>query len=133
MLLSNNQRRKERQCYLRELSRSLNSQRISLDQNFHTTMQLSTMSDNKLRAALVFRLSSSSLSALESGGAATLIAQYDHGGGGVEKNYADAVGLVIRSDPPRNVSEEGTLGGYKIVQSDMHQIVYGADTDGLCE
>jgi hypothetical protein len=93
------------------------------------------MSDNKLRAALVFRLSSS-LSALESGGAATLIAQYDHGGGvggGVEKNYADAVGLVIRSDPPRNVSEEGTLGGYKIVQSDMHQIVYGADTDGLCE
>jgi hypothetical protein len=98
-------------------------------------MQLSTMSDNKLRAALVFRLSSSSLSALESGGAATIIAQYDHGGGvgGVEKNYADAVGLVIRSDPPRNVSEEGTLGGYKIVQSDMHQIVYGADTDGLCE
>lgn len=98
-------------------------------------MQLSTMSDNKLRAALVFRLSSSSsLSELESGsdGAATLIAQYDHGVG-VEKNYADAVGLVIRSDPPRGVSEEGTMGGYKILQSDMHQIVYGADTDGLCE
>ena len=101
-------------------------------------MQLSTMSDNKLRAALVFRLSSSSsssMSELESGGdgAATLIAQYDHGGGASEKNYADAVGLVIRADPPRGVSEEGTMGGYKIVQSDMHQIVYGADTDGLCE
>jgi len=96
-------------------------------------MQLSTVSDNKLRAALVFRLSSPELES-GSNGAATLIAQYDHGGGGAsEKNYADAVGLVIRSDPPRGASEEGTMGGYKIVQSDMHQIVYGADTDGLCE
>lgn len=100
------------------------------------------MSDNKLRCALVFRL--------ESGPpvSATLLAKYDHasqyethGGtsadsgtlyGGRDKNYADAVGMVVGNDPPGKSQEPGVLGGFKVVQSEVHQVVYGADTDGLC-
>ena len=101
----------------------------------------STMSDNKLRAALVFRLTSSSDSGGGDGiamtnlspGPVTLLAKYDHASDGKEKNYADAVGMVVGGDPPRGISEEGAIGGFKIVQSDMHQIIYGADTQGLCE
>lgn len=37
------------------------------------------------------------------------------------------------NDPPNGVGEEGVIGGFKVVGSDMHQIVYGADSDGLCE
>jgi len=73
----------------------------------------------------------------------TLLAKYDHAsdyesssGGGLygdkEKNYADAVGLVVGGDPPGGVSEEGCVGGFKFVQSDMHQVVYGADSEGMC-
>lgn len=93
------------------------------------------MSDNKLRCALVYRLDS------EEG--CTLLAKYDHasdyeGGGSAlygdrDKNYAEAVGMVVGNDPPSGVSEEGVLGGFKVVKSDMHQVVYGADCDGLCE
>jgi len=115
------------------------------------------MSDNKLRCVLVFRLEGnrSSHGDAESGdgiglanlspGNPNLLAKYDHasdydshagstGGlyGDKEKNYADAVGLVVGGDPPGGVSEEGTIGGFKYVQSDMHQVVYGADSDGLC-
>ena len=119
------------------------------------------MGDNKLRCALVFRLegggagrvgdaeSGEGISLAQRGGAATpnLLAKYDHaseydahagaapGGlyGDREKNYADAVGLVVGGDPPGGVGEEGVLGGFKYVQSDLHQVVYGADADGLCE
>ncbi len=90
------------------------------------------MSDNKLRSALVFRLSSSS----ESGrgdGPVTLLAKYDHASDGKDKNYSDAVGMVVGGDPPQGISEEGAIGGFKIVQSDTHQIIYGADTQGLCK
>lgn len=82
-------------------------------------------------------------------GPVTLLAKYDHAseyegsaaaaaaGGGLygdrEKNYADAVAMVISSDPPRGITEENTMGGFKIVQSDMHQVIYGADSRGLCE
>jgi len=118
------------------------------------------MGDNKLRCALVFRLegggagrvgdaeSGEGISLAQRGGAATpnLLAKYDHaseydahagaapGGlyGDREKNYADAVGLVVGGDPPGGVGEEGVLGGFKYVQSDLHQVVYGADADGLC-
>ena len=76
-----------------------------------------------------------------------MIAKYDHasqyettGGtdqgtlyGGRDKNYADAVGKIIGSDPPSGLSEAGKIGGFKIVQSDVHQVVYGSDTDGICK
>jgi len=95
------------------------------------------MADNKLRCALVYRL--------ENGGNAVCVAKYDyagqyetHGGGasslygGRDKSYSDAVAGVISNDPPSGLSSAGTLGGFKVVQSDQHQIVYGADIDGLC-
>lgn len=95
------------------------------------------MTDNKLRCALVYRL--------ESSGTAVCVAKFDyagqyesHGGansslyGGRDKSYAEAVAGVISNDPPSGLSQPGTLGGFKVVQSDQHQIVYGADVDGLC-
>mmetsp|Transcript_5295 Transcript_5295/g.15405 ORF Transcript_5295/g.15405 Transcript_5295/m.15405 type:complete len:254 (+) Transcript_5295:76-837(+) len=95
------------------------------------------MSDNTLRCALIYRV--------ESGGIAVCIAKYDHAGqyethggadstlyGGHDKSYAEAVAGVISNDPPTGLSQSGTLGGFKVVQSDQHQIVYGADIDGLC-
>jgi len=95
------------------------------------------MADNKLRCALVYRI--------ESGGDAVCIAKYDHAGqyethggadsslyGGRDKSYAEAVGGVVSNDPPSGLSQSSTLGGFKVVQSDQHQIVYGADIDGLC-
>ena len=117
------------------------------------------MSDNKLRCILVYRLDASkTASSSESGdgialsnlshapgGPVTLLAKYDHasdydshaGSGGLygdkEKDYASAVGMVVGKEPPGSVSEEGIIGGFKIVESDMHQVVFGADSDGLCE
>mmetsp|Transcript_22283 Transcript_22283/g.52459 ORF Transcript_22283/g.52459 Transcript_22283/m.52459 type:complete len:251 (-) Transcript_22283:3977-4729(-) len=95
------------------------------------------MSDTKLRCALVFRL--------EGGGKAVCVAKYDHVGqyethggadsslyGSKDKSYAEAVSGVVSGDPPSGLSQSGTLGGFKVVQSDQHQVVYGADTDGLC-
>mmetsp|Transcript_14747 Transcript_14747/g.22176 ORF Transcript_14747/g.22176 Transcript_14747/m.22176 type:complete len:282 (-) Transcript_14747:2755-3600(-) len=110
------------------------------------------MSDNKLRCALVYRLESSGPSdSGESGialsnlsGNCTLLAKYDHasdyegsgGGGGLygdrDKNYAEAVGMVVGNDPPSGLGEEGVIGGFKICISDAHQVIYGADSDGLC-
>ena len=111
------------------------------------------MSDNKLRCALVYRLESTGTTSADSPGESgtannnvTLLAKYDHasdyegtsgssGGlyGDREKNYAEAVGLVVGNDPPSGVGEEGVLGGFKVVMSDMHQVIYGADSEGLCE
>jgi len=95
------------------------------------------MSDNKLRCALIYRI--------ETDGNAVCIAKYDyagqyetHGGadsslyGGRDKSYAEAVGGVVSNDPPSGLAQNATLGGFKVVQSDQHQIVYGADIDGLC-
>lgn len=96
------------------------------------------MSDQKLRCALVYRL--------EAGGTVNL-AKYDHasqyethGGtddgalyGGKDKSYAEAVARVIENDPPSGLSESGSIGGFKVVQSDQHQVVYGADSDGVCK
>lgn len=85
------------------------------------------MSDNTLRCALVYRL--------ESSGDPVLLAKYDHESAYEDRNssYSDAVGMVVGSDPPGAVAEEGVVGGFKVVQSDMHQIVYGSDSEGLCE
>jgi hypothetical protein len=93
------------------------------------------MADTKLRCALVYRLE----------GDPIVLSRFDHasqyethGGtdqgtlyGGRDKNYADAVGKIIGSDPPTGLSEAGKIGGFKIVQSDVHQVVYGSDTDGI--
>merc|ERR1711862_475626 len=43
-----------------------------------------------------------------------------------------AVGAVIKSDPPGKVNDSSKIGGFKVVQSDVHQIVYGADNEGIC-
>lgn len=93
------------------------------------------MSDNKLRCALVFRL--------EGGGKAVCVAKYDHAGsyegsGGLSSSserdqaFSDAVSGVISNDPPSGLSADGKIGGFKVVQSDVHQVTYGADKDGLC-
>jgi hypothetical protein len=97
-----------------------------------------TMSDNKVRCALVYRL--------EGGGNAVCLAKYDHAGqyethggadsslyGGRDKAFSDAVSGVISNDPPAGVSESGTIGGFKVVQSDEHQVTYGSDKDGICK
>ena len=96
------------------------------------------MSDNKLRCALVFRIGS--------GGQAVCIAKYDHAGqyethggadsslyGGRDQAFSEAVAGIISNDPPTGLSESGKIGGFKVVQSDQHQVTYGCDTDGLCK
>ena len=93
------------------------------------------MADAKLRCALVYRIS---------GSKATTIAKYDHAGqyethagadstlyGGRDKKFADAVAGVIENDAPS--STDDSIGGFKVVQSDQHQVVYGADKDGICK
>lgn len=72
-----------------------------------------------------------------------MLAKYDHAGkatsdggtlyGARDKNFADAVAVVIKNDPPSSVSDAGVIGGFKVVTSDMHQVIYGADDKGLCK
>lgn len=99
------------------------------------------MSDDKIRCALVFRVDASAGAAI----AVSSLAKYDfitdyeaHAGSATEGalyagrgNYADAVSMVIKNDPPGG-TEIGLIGGFKVVQSDVHQVVYGGDSDGLC-
>eukprot|EP00560_Eucampia_antarctica_P001161 CAMPEP_0197832274 /NCGR_PEP_ID=MMETSP1437-20131217/13998_1 /TAXON_ID=49252 ORGANISM="Eucampia antarctica, Strain CCMP1452" /NCGR_SAMPLE_ID=MMETSP1437 /ASSEMBLY_ACC=CAM_ASM_001096 /LENGTH=227 /DNA_ID=CAMNT_0043435561 /DNA_START=118 /DNA_END=801 /DNA_ORIENTATION=+ len=74
-----------------------------------------------------------------------MLAKYDHASqyeahsdasgvlyGGKDKGYAEAVGIVITNDPPSAGINEGTIGGFKVVQSEAHQVVYGSDSAGLC-
>lgn len=98
------------------------------------------MADTKLRCALVYRLES---------GKAVRLAKYDHAGqyeshggaatdelalyGGRDKSYAEAVAKVIENDPPAGLAEAGSIGGFKVVQSDQHQVVYGADAGSICK
>ena len=92
--------------------------------------------DTKLRGALVYRLDESPtvLAKLD------FASQYEsHGGsasdlyGGRDESYAEAVAQVMENDPPGGLAEQGAIGGFKVVQSDQHQVVYGADADGICE
>lgn len=97
------------------------------------------MSDKKLRCALIYRLSE--------GGPPRMVAKFDHAGqyeshggatteslyGGRDQKFDEAVAKVINNDPPSALTESGTLGGFKVVQSDQHQVVYGADGDGVCK
>lgn len=100
------------------------------------------MTDAKIRCALVFRMDS----AVGATPTVSLLAKYDfvsdyeaHEGAASEGalyagrgNYGDAVSMVLKSDPPGAGSEVGTIGGFKVVQSDAHQVVYGGDQDGIC-
>ena len=101
------------------------------------------MSDDKLRCALVYRIDAS----LDMP-AATMLAKYEqssnyetHAGatsenslyGDRDKNYAEAVGMVVTNDPPGESADPQTIGGFKVVQSDSHQVIYGADSNGLCK
>jgi hypothetical protein len=97
------------------------------------------MNDKKLRCALAYRLDATTV----------ILAKYDHasqyeshGGanvdetalyGGKDKSYAEAVARVIENDPPSGLAESGQIGGFKVVQSDQHQVVYGADADRICK
>jgi len=47
-------------------------------------------------------------------------------------NYGEAVTMVLKNDPPGAGAEVGNIGGFKVVQSDVHQVVYGGDSDGIC-
>lgn len=88
------------------------------------------MTDNKLRCALIYRLSAEEPST-------TVLAKYSGTSqalyGGRDNSYAEAVGTIISDDPPSALLESGTLGGFRVVQSDLYRVVYGADGDGVCK
>jgi hypothetical protein len=101
------------------------------------------MADDKLRSALVYRVKA----ALGAPATVTLLASYDfmsdyeaHEGASTQgalydgrgKGYSEAVGMVISNDAPGTGGQVETIGGFKVVQSDAHQVVYGGDSDGLC-
>lgn len=48
-----------------------------------------------------------------------------------EKSFDRHVAQVIAKDPP-SPPRNGDMGGFKVVASDSHQVVFGTDTDGLC-
>mmetsp|Transcript_2681 Transcript_2681/g.3979 ORF Transcript_2681/g.3979 Transcript_2681/m.3979 type:complete len:245 (-) Transcript_2681:268-1002(-) len=93
------------------------------------------MADNKLRCVVVLRLESTG---------STMIAKYDHAAqyethsgtgtsklyGGRDKDFAGAIQEAVSKDPPG--SGGNGFGGFKVVQSDIHQLVYGADESGIC-
>lgn len=74
-----------------------------------------------------------------------MIAKYDHAGqfethggaatsslyGGRDKDFAEAVQEAVGKDPPGG--QAGGFGGFKVIQSDVHQLVYGADPSGVCK
>jgi len=100
------------------------------------------MTDDKIRCTLIYRIDSS----LGSSPSVAMLAKYDfvsdyeaHEGAASEGslyagrgNYGDAVSMVLKNDPPGAGSEVGAFGGFKVVQSDAHQVVYGGDSDGIC-
>lgn len=109
----------------------------------NSTTLYDIMADDKLRSALVYRVESGLGSS-----SAILLANYDfssdyeaHEGATSEgtlydgrgKGYSEAVGLVVSNDPPGVGGEVQSIGGFKVVQSDAHQVVYGGDSDGLCK
>ena len=99
------------------------------------------MTDNKLRCVLVYRI--------EESNEPTILAAYDHasqyetaGGasadeaslyGGRDKSYAKAVADILKVDPPAAGADATTIGGFKVVQSSVHQVTYGADGEGRCK
>jgi len=112
------------------------------------------MIDNKLRCALVLRIENASSKSIDT--TTTLLAKYDHAGRenelynnnddskplyGKELDYAVLVQEAIALDPIIIVlgdeSDNGNdnncnFGGFKVIQSDTHQLIYGADDHGIC-
>jgi len=100
------------------------------------------MTDAKIRCTLVYRIDAS----VGSTPSVSMLAKYDfssdyeaHAGAASEGalyagrgNYGDAVTMVLKNDPPGAGAEVGAIGGFKVVQSDAHQVVYGGDSDGVC-
>ena len=88
------------------------------------------MTDNRLRCVLLYRLSA------EEPTTTTILAKYGATNealyGGRDNSYTEEVGATIRNDPPSALLESGTLGGFRVVQSELCQVVYGADGDGVC-
>lgn len=98
----------------------------------YTKSSLHTMSATALRCVLVYRL--------EKGDNAVCLAKYDHtyeaSGGSVsgrDDAFAEAVQGIISNDPPAGLSESNKIGGFKVVQSDEHQVTYGCDKGGVCK
>mmetsp|Transcript_31503 Transcript_31503/g.44719 ORF Transcript_31503/g.44719 Transcript_31503/m.44719 type:complete len:245 (-) Transcript_31503:1198-1932(-) len=86
--------------------------------------------DNKLRACAVVRLE---------GTGSTAVAKYDHALSketpsstlyGAGTDFVVSIQTAIGKDPPGGLS--GGFGGFKVVQSDIHQLVYGSDPSGVC-
>lgn len=102
------------------------------------------MSDDNLLSALVYRIDFNLNSPV-----VTMLAKYDHMSnfeshagaiterslyGGCGKDYVDAISILVANNPPSpgNDSTYGNIGGFKVVKSDYHQLIYAADSDGLC-
>ena len=96
-------------------------------------------SDNKLRCAIIYRLEGA-------GPTAVPLAKLDYAGqvethkkddegmyGGKKADFAKAVARVISNDPPTGIGKGTKCGGFKVVQADVHQVVYGADADNICK
>jgi len=97
------------------------------------------MTDTKILCALIYRLDNNG--DIEGGCAVpTCVAKFDYAGqhdvfgNRIDKSfYTDLVEDTIMNDPPASDHiEQGTIGGFQVVQSAEYQIVYGADIDGLC-
>ena len=89
--------------------------------------------DKKLRCAVIYRLEGDGPTAIP-------LAKFDHAAakdasyeGKKKADFAKAVARVIGADPPTGVPKGSKVGGFKVIQSDEHQVVYGADPDGLCK
>lgn len=102
------------------------------------------MSDDNLRSALVYRIDVNLNKPV-----VTILSKYDHMSnyeshsgavterslyGGCGKDYVDAISILVANNPPTsgNIGSDGSIGDFKVVKSDYHQVVYAADSDGLC-
>jgi len=95
------------------------------------------VADSKLRAVVILRIAKDG---------ATVLSKYDYAadhekslatsdsgnlyGGNV--NFADVVSMVVGKDPPGRTGGGAKIGGFKVVESEIHHVVYGADNDGIC-
>lgn len=100
------------------------------------------MTDNKIRSVLVYRIDA----ALGDTPSVSMLAKYDfssdyeaHAGAATENtlyagrgNYGEVVTQILKNDPPGAGAEVGNIGGFKFVQSDVLQVLYGGNSDGIC-
>ena len=78
-------------------------------------------------------------------GPVTMLAKYEHASDCEAQGIGDggdicgeALTAILQNDPPNNNQSPSsptttTIGGFKVVQSSVHQVVYGRDSDGLGE